>query len=870
MALAGAAGIAQTATAQTFPPASYDPAIPTLEATVGHSHGADISTVPEIHEFFEALQAAAPDRMEIFNYAQSWQGRDLIYAAISSPENLARMDEIKDAMDRIASGTLSAAQISELTASIPAVVWISAGVHGDEISPPDGSVFVAYHLLAAQNDALVDQILENTIVIIDPSQNPDGRMRFHSTFESALGIEPVGDMASAEHDQPWPGGRYNHYLFDLNRDWFALTQPETQGKVAAVLDWHPVVYVDAHEMGANSSFYFPPPADPINPIIPEEQVDRLYEMGRNHGRWFDQYGVSYYTREVFDAFYPGYGDMWPMMNGATAMTFEQSSARGLVANRSDGNVLTYGEGVRNNALAMLSTLEVVSRDSAAYLTSYAGYRRDALALNRGSDDRYVVFDLKNKDYEAETLARRLVMQDIAVSRLPAGTRACGTTYDDGALVVDLAQPQGRLARALLQADTPLPADFAEEQEARRDRGDSPQLYDVVAWSLPLMFGTESATCGSVNLSNATSVSADDAIPSDVETGASFGYVIPWTDGGQARLVIAALRAGLVGRTTDIAFVQDGTEYPIGSVVFAAQNNPEDYAQTLQSLAREIGADMDAMASSWVDDGPNFGSDNFQTLTLPSVAIAWDAGTSSTSAGNTRFVIERQLGIPAAPIRTSSLAYANLSAYDVLVLPAGYGLAGQIGRGGASNIQTFVQNGGTVVAFEGATDMLTDEAFGLLSTSSESAAKLDHAPGLPEAGEGMIIETLAEYEALIDDPHAHPESIPGVLARVVADETHWLSAGYSEATALVTGRLIFQPLNESAGRNVFRFADADSLLQSGYLWEENRQQLAFKPFVMFEETGAGSVVGFTQSPTTRAYLDGLNLLLANALILAPAH
>ena len=861
-------GLSQVASAQSYPQVRYTDATPTLESVVGHDHGADVSSIPEIHEFFDALMEANPDRMEVFKYAESWQGRDLIYAAISSAENLARMEEIKADMARLASGTLSESEASSIAASIPAVVWISAGVHGDEISPPDSAAFLAYHLLAAEGDALVDQILENTIVIIDPSQNPDGRMRFHHSFDSSVGMEPFSDPAAAEHDQPWPGGRYNHYLFDLNRDWFAMTQPEVQGRVSSVLDWHPVVYVDSHEMGPSSTYYFPPPANPLNPNIPQEQVDRLYEMGRNHGRWFDRFGVAYYTREVFDAFYPGYGDMWPMLNGATAMTFEQSSARGLLQDRDDGSVITYGEGVRNNALAMISTLEVVSRDSEGYLQAYAGYRRDAIADNRGASDRYIVMDLSENTYEAESLGRRLAQQGIAVNRIGENARVCGTTYQDGALVVDLAQPQGRLARTLLVDDTPLPPDFIEETEARRARGARPELYDVTAWSLPLMFGVDSATCGSVNLSNAISVSADDPIASDVETGGSFGYAIPWTDGGQARLVIAAMREGLVGRTTDLPFVQDGVTYPIGTVVFAAQDNPRDYETTLLSLARDLGAEVDAMESSWVDDGPNFGSDNFHRLSVPRVAIAWDSGTNPISAGNTRFVIERQLGLPVTPIRTSSFARANLSAYDVVVLPTSYGLGAELGTSGANALQTYVRNGGTLIAFENSASMLTGENFGLLSTSSEGAAGASADNGA--AGAGTVITSEEAYREIIADHHARPDGVPGVIARVVADTNHWLAAGYDEASALYTGSLIFSPLNEAAGENVFRFADSDTLLQSGYLWAENLEQLAYKPFVMYERTGRGSVIAFAQSPTTRAYLDGLNLVLANALVLAPAH
>jgi hypothetical protein len=207
----------------------------------------------------------------------------------------------------------------------PAGVWLGYGVHGDEVTPSDSAIFMAYHLLAAQDDAVVEAILDNTIVIIDPNQNPDGRERFLHSFISGLGLEPQGDRYAVEHDQPWPRGRFNHYVFDLNRDWFAMTQPETSQKVAAMLDWHPVVFVDSHEMGGDQTYFFPPSAEPFNPNITDAQREKQDQLGRTMARYFDKFGEPYFTREIFDAFYPGYGDMWPTLNGSVAMTFEQGA-----------------------------------------------------------------------------------------------------------------------------------------------------------------------------------------------------------------------------------------------------------------------------------------------------------------------------------------------------------------------------------------------------------------------------------------------------------------------------------------------------------------------------------------------------------------
>ena len=865
--------LAFPAYAQAFPEAVYDGGVPTLKDVTGHDHGEAITSSSDINAYFRALAEAEPERMQVRSYGETWQGRELIYAIISSPANMARLDDIQADLSALAAGQVLSDQTLQDT---PAAVWLSYGVHGDEITPSGSALFMAYHLLAAENNDLVETILDNTIVIIDPNQNPDGRDRFVHSFASALGLEPLADRHTAEHDQPWPRGRFNHYLFDLNRDWFALTQPETRGKVASFLEWNPVVYVDSHEMGGDSTYFFPPPARPFNPNITDAQREKQVQLGQNMARYFDRFGAPYFTREIFDAFYPGYGDMWPTLNGAIAMTFEQGSPRGLVFERRDGTTLTYAEGVRNNVLSSLATLETVARNKNSYLGDFGDYRRSAIQEAQRSGERYVVMDLASARYEAEALARRLAAQGVAVQRAPAGSRHCGEAYAAGALIVDLAQPQGRLIRTLLDPSTPLAEDFLAEQENRRDRGLNHELYDVTAWSMPLMDGVKAQQYSQVALGSAVGVSADDAIPAITAPGGAYGQIAPWSDGGQAKLVIAALKAGLKGKTTDKPFTQDGRTYPAGTVVFPAADNPVYLNAQLNALAAEIGAEIVPMESSWVDDGPNFGSSSFAALKLPRVAIAWDEGTSPTSAGNTRFVLERYLGLPVAPIRASSIADADLSLYDVLIIPDTFGQLANEMDGGAS-LKEFVSEGGVLVAFARGVNELASKDIGLLSTKLEYAA-VDEDLSKEDASEedetsrapGLIFETEEEYKTYIQDPQANPEDVPGVLVRAVANTDHWLASGYEEAAVLVSGRNIYRPLNEDEGVNVFRFAAADEMLVSGYLWEENRNQLAHKPFLMAEREGDGLVIGFTQSPTTRAYLNGLNLLLANAVVLGPAR
>ncbi len=852
--------------AQSFLQAEFDPEIPTLEETIGHVPGTRITSPDETLAYLRALAKAAPDRMRIVEYAKSWEGRTLVYVVLSAPENMARMDAIQADLATIAAGRAGNG------AAMP-VTWLTYGVHGNEISSTDASLMMAYHLLAAQNDARAQQIMRDTIVVLDPMQNPDGRARFVNHFRGAVGIEPAGDRQAAEHDETWPSGRVNHYMFDLNRDWFTLSQPETRGKVAAIRQWNPVVVVDVHEMGGDESYFFSPAADPVNPNITAAQRRSYALIGRNNAAWFDRMGEPYFTREVYDLFYPGYGDTWNAHQGAIGSTYEQGSSRGLVFDRRDGTTLTYADAVRNHFIASFSTAEAVANNADQLLSDYAAYR-SANARGVAGSGTYVI-DLGKRRWNAEALGRRLAAQGIAVTRRDDAANVCGRSYPQGYLAVTQAQPAARLIRSLLDTDTPLPRDFITEQERRRAEDLPHELYDVTAWSVGLMSGLDVRLCGSGI--GGERLSEDAPITAKAEGAGDFAIAVPWTDSGQARLVTYALRAGLEARVTDKAFSQSGRTFPRGTVVFPAGVNDAEGMQTLNDLAKAVGAHTVRFASSWVDDGPNLGSESFVRLTLPKVAMAWDEGISQLSAGSMRYVLEQRLGLPVVPIRTNRFARADLSGYDVLIVPDG-DPAATIGKGGMGVIRSFVERGGVLVAVEGSLASFASGDASLLAVKQEAAlgrnpseakdGEDEEAPALAEATE---ITSETQYRAAIEDQNALPDRFPGALLNTVADREHFLSAGYDDgAVVLASGSQILTPLDRSDGVNVLRFAAPDNLIASGYVWNENRRQLAFKPYMMAQRTGGGLTIGFAHDPSTRAFLDGLDLLIANAVIVAPSR
>jgi len=438
-----------------WPGVEHDPSIPTMQQVLGHGPGQRLSTSAQAVRYLEALASAAPDRVRLFTYGQSWQGRPLVGAVIGSPARIADLDGIRAGMARLADprGT-SAAEADALIARLPAIVWLAYVVHGNEPSGTDAGLMTAHHLLAARNDPRLESIRANALTVIIPVQNPDGRDRFIAANTDAQGVAPDPGPLAAERDEPWPSGRQNHYAFDLNRDWFAQTQPETRAHARLLLEWHPLVIADVHEMGTNEQYFFPPEADPINPNITAAQQAAKDRIGRTTAGWFDRFGIPYFTRETFDAFYPGYGDGWPTYHGMIAMTYEQGSARGLVARRNDGSLLTYATSVRNQFVSSMATVEAAARDRETLLRAFWDYRRTAIEEGRRERVRAYAFPAGGDRTASARLAALLARQGVEVVETTDRVRACGTTLEPGSFLISAAQPTKRLLRVLLEPRCP--------------------------------------------------------------------------------------------------------------------------------------------------------------------------------------------------------------------------------------------------------------------------------------------------------------------------------------------------------------------------------------------------------------------------------
>ena len=886
-----------------WPGATYDPAVPTPIKVLGYEFGDRISNHANTLRYMQALAAALPNRMKIYEYGKTWEGRELFYAVIGSEANMRRLPEIQSAMKRLHDPRKTpAAEAQRLMAGLPAIIWLAYGVHGNEISSPDAALVAAYHLLASRNDKLTADVMANTLVVICPSQNPDGRNRFIHDYEVNEGLEPDPNPLAAEHSESWPGGRTNHYYIDLNRDWVGITQPEVSGQVKALQEWYPQVFIDFHEMGTEATYYFTPESDPYNPYLTKEQHDDLYWFGKNNAKYFDQFGFRYFTREEYDAFYPGYGASWPFYFGGLAMTYENGSTRGLVVRRSDDTTITYRETVRRHFVTSISSCEVAAKNHDKLLDMFYRYQTSALEEAAREPVQEYILPRRGDTSTVDKLAQLMVLQGVEVSRAKSAFTTDGKQYPAGSYVISLVQPERRLVRDLLDPQVSMDEAFLKGEEQRRKQRERSEIYDVTAWSLPLQFNVEAVASKTKSQGSFDAVKLGDAPPGKIDGGkAAVAYLVPWGTTAAAKMMTMSLRQGLHVLSSDKPFTQAGRTYPAGTLILMVKDNPASVHETVQKLAVASGAEVVATDSSWMDAGPNFGSSRVVDLKHPAILMAWDRPTSAGSAGETRWLLERQYGYPVTVIRTQQLAGADLSKFQVIILPEGGGYAGVLGADGARRLRDWVQAGGTLIGMGSSVSYMASA--GMMAVSQENSPSSDGGtpsgggrggrggaaaatPTAPEAAgaapaggrgggggrvPGKIYASESDLEKAEQPETQAPWPAHGFLAKAKVNGEHWITQGVPESVyALVSGSAIFTPLKVDRGVNAVVYAGAADVMASGYSWEEFRKQLAFKPFVLVQRDGRGNEIGFTSDPNYRDYMDGLNVLFLNAVFRGAAH
>jgi hypothetical protein len=879
---------------QFWPGGEYSPPVPTWESVLQYPPGARITDCAGVSRYLQAL-AEGSDRVRREVYGKSWEGRDLQVALVGEPGNLARLEAIRARIARLADPRRLPAgpELEALVRETPPILWVGANVHGGEHSSAEAALLLAYQL-AAGEDVATRAIRERTIVVIDPLQNPDGRERSVAYFYGAFGLRPNPDPNAAEHHAPWPGSRGNHYLFDLNRDWIYLTQKETIARVDLYLQWRPQVFMDLHEMGTNWTYYFPPPAPPLNVHHPEITRRWWETFGRAIAALFDREGVEYYVRESFDSFFPGYGEAWPSYHGAVGMTFEQATVQGLSIRRKDETLLTLAEAIRHHFLACMAVCVAAAERAEELLRDFYHFHRTAIA--EGAEAAVREYLLPARDAArwpgpdaaalATLLARQGVEVGVATTPIPHpsarplhGEAAEARAFPAGTLVVRLDQPAGRLARSLLEAEPHLDEEFVQEELERRVRHRDDRFYDVTSWSLADTFGVE-VWCGT-EFSQAETVpwSGADRRPA---TGGSpapraenrepraVAYLLEWGSFEAACCLAELLEAGVRAHVSREPFEAGGRKYDRGTIVISRRENGDDLAARLGRVADRRGVRFHPAAGSWTDAGISLGSPEIFYLKPPKAAVLYDQPASTLSFGWLAYLLEQRAAFGFTALRRPMLADGDLRDYNVIVLPDGSDYPRYLDEAALRRLKAWVESGGVLIALRGAAAFLAREPASpeLRFTTSRLVTDLRK---LREVGssekEGSAGKQTNESEEPVPREH-RPDPVPGALLRTVLDPYHPLCYGLGEAlSVLATSDRIFTPSRH--GWNAARFAPAEALHVSGFLWERMRDALAGQAYLVDEPTGRGHVLLFAEDPNFRGAWTSLSRLFLNALFFLPS-
>ncbi len=819
--------------------------IPSPDQVLGYSVGDRFPTVREVETYLRALAEASP-LLTVDVYGVTPQGRPLLQVLFVSEAYRQDLDGIVARNAELVDPNTPASRASEIVRTNPAILYFTYGIHGNESSSPSAALWTAYDL--ASGAAEVAGVLDGAILVMDPVANPDGYDRYVHHQRSTELLRFNANPGLRERREPWPGGRPNHYLFDLNRDWAWLTQYESRVRNERFRYWNPQVHVDFHEMGAESSYFFFPAATPINPIYPDHILSWGQRFGEGNARAMDAEGILYYTSQNFDLFYPGYGDSWPSLLGAIGMTYEQGGggAASTEVERRDGTILTLRDRALGHRITGAATLRTAVAGRESLLSGFAGFHRE---VADGLAD--VVLVPAEDAGRLEALAELLLRHGIELHRLTEPTTLAAqphpgfearSSFPAGTLLVPMRQPRGRLAGALLRPDNPL---------------DGSSSYDITAWALPFAYGVEAHSLtrapsagGRVPLTEVVS-----RFGGELRGSGRYGYLLAPSVSNTPALIRYLEQEGRAFALTE-PFTLDGVAYPRGTLFFPRGRN-----EGVDALLRASGlaSVVTPISTGLVEEGVDLGTNDRIALRLPRVLLVGGEGTASTGFGAHWHFLEQVLDLPFDVVNAGDLGGIDLARYDVILMPPGTP-AGVMGQGGMDRLTAWVRAGGTLVASGQAAHRLGASMAGvelretLEPPSSERSARLSRA--------------LITREERADERWA--ERVPGTILEARLDPSHPLSwgaraggGGEDRLFVLSTG-VGFEPSEDV--ETVAWFPEGLSRI-SGVISADNLARLDRSSWIMDHRMGGGRLILFADDPIFRGFWYGTWPLYVNAILLA---
>lgn len=801
---------------------------------LGYKLGDKFTPHYRIVEYFKYV-AKASKNVELQQFGTTNEGRPLLAMFIASDDNIKRLEEIRHNNLRLA-GIESGA----VTPNSPVITWLSYNVHGNEPSSSEAAMWTLFDMVDPANTK-TKEWLKNSVVVIDPCLNPDGRDRYVNFYNSVRGMAPDASPNSREHLEPWPGGRVNHYYFDLNRDWAWQAQKETQARVGLFNQWLPEVHVDFHEQGYNNPYYFAPAAEPYHKDITKWQRDFQVVIGKNNAKYFDQNGWMYFTKQEFDLLYPSYGDTYPLYNGSIGMTYEQGGiSGGLAVVTRSGDTLTLAQRVAHHHTTSLSTVEIVSANAAKVVDEFKKFYDNSRQNPPGEYKTYVIKNDNNE--KVNELAKALTRNGIKFGYGLANKTVTGYDYFTGTtgpysvgandLVVNAYQPKSVLLHVLLEPKTFIP-DSA--------------TYDITAWALPYAYGLKAY--GVKESYKPANTNSSVVKPQALTNSKAYAYVSAWQSLADVKFLSALLKKGIKVRYSELPFEAGGKKFTAGSLlVTKAGNDRADFDRVVTQAAADMGHELTPLSSGFVDKGSDVGSYDVKFIKQPRVALISGDGINSEAMGEVWHFFEQQLGYPINLIRYQDINRIKLADFDVIVMPDG-----RYNDLSADNLQSWVRDGGKLIAIENAVASLVDKkGFDIKRKETKKDDKAD-----AKAKPSVRLYADRNRDAI-------RSSIPGAIFKLNMDNTHPLGFGFPNYYySLKMSEDIYEMLGDddwnvgTVGKNGY---------VSGFAGVQSKQKINNGMLIGVQSIGRGSVVYLADDPLFRSFWENGKLLFSNAVFM----
>lgn len=793
---------------------TYNKSVPTPKEIIGHEVGEWHVTHDKLTEYMKVL-ASSSDRISIETRGTTYEGRPLLLLTITAPENHKNLEEIRQA--HINATNNSSVDISKN----PIVVYQGFSIHGNEPSGSNAALAVAYYLAAAEN---IDDLLKNTVILFDPSFNPDGLQRFAywANINKSKNINP--DPNDREYNEIWPRGRTNHYQFDMNRDWLPVQLPESKARIASFHKWLPNILTDHHEMGSNASFFFQPGIPSrTNPLTPQMNQDLTKEIATYHAKALDKIGSLYYSEESFDDFYYGKGSTFPDINGSIGILFEQASSRGHAQETVNG-VLTFPFTIRNQFTAALSTLEAAKNMRIKILE----YQQDFYKESRNSGEKKaIVFGDEKDGAKSFHLAEVLKRHQVDIHEIKSDFSVKGKKFKKGySYVVPMNQKNQRLVKAMF--------------DVRKTFKDS-LFYDVSAWTFNHAFGVDYAE--NISLAKAGSEITNLKIKNGtVSFKSDYGYLMPWNEYYTPKALNAILQEGLRAKVSMKNFKNGGNSYEYGTIFIPVQNqklNATDLYQFLKNAAIASHVQIKGVATG-LNEGIDLGSNNFSAIKKPKVAMLVGNGIAGNDSGEIWHLLDQRFDMHLTRLDMSYFTNIDISKYTHIVIPSS-----KIDKVAIDKLKTWVKNGGVLVGYKNTAKWLSSNKMISLQFDKQ---KMDTIKNV--SFENKSLQSGAQY-------------IGGAIFEANLDRSHPINFGYkNDKIALFRNSTLFIKADKKSYNNPIQYTS--SPLLSGYISKENAKVIKNTVPFKVQRLGKGSVIVFTDNTNFRAFWYGTNKLLMNAI------